>query len=290
VLYDIGVVSTKEPFQRLFNQGMILAFSYRDAQGKYYEPEKAEERAGKWYVGDVPVQQQIEKMSKSRYNVVNPDDVVREYGADSVRLYEMFMGPLDVTKPWQTSGVAGVRRFLERSWRLVCNEDDAIDARVVDDAPGPELERLLHKTVRIVTEDIEGLRFNTAISRLMELVNALTPMERRPRKVLETFVLLLSPFAPHAGEELWSRLGHPKTLAYEPWPTFDPALARDDEVEIVVQLNGKLRAKVRLPVGLDAPATLAGVKADPAVQALLAGRTMVKEIPVPGRLVNFVVK
>ncbi len=293
VLYDIGVVSTKEPFQRLFNQGMILAFSYRDANGKYLEPETITQLDGKPFFNGQEVVQQVEKMSKSRLNVVNPDDMVQEYGADSVRLYEMFMGPLDATKPWQTSGVAGVRRFLNRSWRLLCDDNDQVDARAIVDAE-PELRvaAALHKTIAAVTEDIEALRFNTAIARLMELVNVLTPMERRPRSVVETFVLLLSPFAPHVAEEMWAKLGHDTTLAYEPWPVADPVLvnAAIEQQEYPVQINGKLRARVMAPPRLAGDDLLAAVKADPDVQRLLANVTVVKEITIPGRLVNFVVR
>jgi leucyl-tRNA synthetase len=291
VLYDIGVVSTKEPFQRLFNQGMILAFSYRDARGKYYEPDQVTSADERYLVGEVEVSQQIEKMSKSRLNVVNPDDVVHEHGADSVRLYEMFMGPLDMTKPWQTSGVAGVRRFLNRSWRLLL-DDDRIDAtRVVDEEADIKLAALLHRTIAGVTADLDGLRFNTAIAKLMEFVNVLTPLERRPRKVLETYVLLLSPFAPHIAEEMWARLGHANTLAYQPWPVADLALAKAgvEQQEYPVQINGKLRAKVMAAPQLCKDDLLAAVKADPAVQRLLAAGTVKNEIVVPGKLVNFVV-
>ena len=246
VLYDIGAVSTKEPFQKLFNQGMILAFSYRDGSGRYHEPEKIIQTGGKFFADGVEAEQQIEKMSKSRFNVVNPDEVVGEFGADSMRLYEMFMGPLDVTKPWQTAGVAGVRRFLNRAWRLVCNDDDAeAIEHITDTAPDRQLGSLLHRTIASVTDDIENLRFNTAIAKLMELVNALTPMPQRPRVVLESFVLLLSPFAPHIAEEMWSKLGHKVSLAYEPWPVADPALVNAQELqEYPVQINGKLRARV----------------------------------------------
>jgi len=292
VLYDIGAVSTKEPFRKLFNQGMILAFSYRDASGKYHEPEKITHAGGKFFAGGLEAEQQIEKMSKSRFNVVNPDDIVNEFGADSMRLYEMFMGPLDVTKPWQTAGVAGVRRFLNRAWRLLCGEDDALDvARIVDAEPDGALASLLHRTIASVTDDIENLRFNTAIAKLMELVNVLTPMPERPRPVLETLVLLLSPFAPHIGEELWRKLGHATTLAYEPWPAADPALANAQALqEYPVQINGKLRARVTAISQLEREELLAVVKRDPEVQRLLAGVTIVREIVVPGRLVNFVVK
>jgi leucyl-tRNA synthetase len=290
VLYDIGVVSTKEPFQKLFNQGMILAFSYRDAQGRYYEPKDVTEREGKHFAGALEVDRQIEKMSKSRFNVVNPDDVVAEYGADSMRLYEMFMGPLDVTKPWQMAGVTGVRRFLDRAWRLVCDENDLLLPSITDDPPSPGLLRLRHKTVAVVTTEIEALRFNTAIARLMEMSNALTAAAARPRAVLEIFVLLLAPFAPHLAEELWRKLGHAETLAYEPWPDFDPDLALDETQEYVVQVNGKVRYRFQGKAGLAAEELVALAKGEPTVAGLLAGKTILKEIGIPGRLANFVVR
>lgn len=291
VLYDIGAVSTKEPFRKLFNQGMILAFSYRDAAGHYFEPGDVVERDGKHYGDGRELSRQVEKMSKSRFNVVNPDDVVDEYGADSMRLYEMFMGPLDVAKPWQMGGVSGVRRFLDRAWRIVCGEDDTLHPLVRADAEAPaDLLRLRHKTVGVVTEDIENLRFNTAIARLMEMANGLTAAAVRPREVVETFVKLLSPFAPHLAEELWGKLGHDGTLAYAPWPDFDPRLALQQTQEYVVQVNGKVRHRFHGEARLDGPALLAAAKAERQVAALLAGKIIVKEIGIPGRLVNFVVR
>jgi leucyl-tRNA synthetase len=291
VLYDIGVVSTPEPFARLFNQGMILAFSYRDEAGRYYEPDDVVERDGGYYADDQALTRQVEKMSKSRFNVVNPDDVVEQYGADAMRLYEMFMGPLDVAKPWQMSGVNGVRRFLDRAWRIVCGDDDELNPAVQVPVPAPTaLLRLRHQTVAAVTGDIEALRFNTAIARLMEMANGLTVAAVRPREVVETFVKLLAPFAPHLAEELWSKLGHEGTLAYAPWPDCDPAMTRKDTQEYVVQVNGKVRHRFEGAAGLDADALLAVAKAEPMVIALLDGRAVVKEIAVPGRLVNFVVE
>jgi leucyl-tRNA synthetase len=279
-----------ETFQRLFNQGMILAFSYRDAAGKYYEPEKVTECEGHYFADDMPVTQKIDKMSKSRFNVVNPDDIVEAYGADSLRLCEMFMGPLDMTKPWQTSAVRGMRYFLERAWRLVCDNDGPRSSQLVDVAPDPQLLRLQHKTVRAVTKGIECLRFNTSIARLMELANALTPMEQRPHSVVKTVVLMLAPFAPHLCEELWRMLGNSESLAYAPWPSFDPDLASDDQREYVVQLNGRIRRKIIADANMPAETLLALVKADRQVKELLAGKKIVKEFAVPGRLVNFVVR
>ncbi|MBY5915384.1 leucine--tRNA ligase [Rhizobium leguminosarum bv. trifolii] len=288
VLYDIGVVSTEEPFQRLFNQGMILAHSYRDAAGRYYAPSSVVEEQGRWFAGPVEVQRAVEKMSKSRLNVVNPDDVVDQFGADALRLYEMFMGPLDAAKPWQTAGVIGVCRFLERAWRIVCDESDGLASAVREAAPSPQLLCLRHQTVKTVTADIEAMRFNTGVSRLMELANALTVEAARPREVVETFVLLLAPFAPHIAEELWSKLGHGETLTWVSWPTFDPAMIEMETREYVVQINGKVRHRFEAAADLG-EALLAAARSEPAVMALLDGRMVVKEVLVPGRLVNFVV-
>ncbi|MGZ2501069.1 leucine--tRNA ligase [Rhizobium leguminosarum] len=289
VLYDIGVVSTEEPFQRLFNQGMILAHSYRDTAGRYYAPSSVVEEEGRWFAGPVEVERAVEKMSKSQLNVVNPDDVVDQFGADALRLYEMFMGPLDAAKPWQTAGVIGVRRFLERAWRIVCDESDGLSAAVREAAPSPQLLCLRHQTVKTVTADIEAIRFNTAVSRLMELANALTAEAARPREVVETFVLLLAPFAPHIAEELWSKLGHGETLTWVSWPTFDPAMIEMETREYVVQINGKVRHRFEAAADLG-EALLAAARSEPAVMALLDGRMVVKEVLVPGRLVNFVVE
>jgi leucyl-tRNA synthetase len=290
VLFDVGVVSTKEPFQKLFNQGMILAFSYKDDGGKYYRPDEVVERDGRWFAGEKAVSQQIEKMSKSRFNVVNADEVIDLYGADSMRLCEMFMGPLDLAKPWQMSGVAGVGRFLNRVWRIVVDDKDTLSAHICDIEPSPEIARLMHKTIRSVTGDIEALRFNTAVSKLMEMSNAVLSLERKPRSVVETLVLLLAPFAPHLAEELWSVLGHEGSLAFAPWPSFDAALAEDELREYVVQVNGKLRHKVLADAGLSAADLVQTIKADLRVTELLQRKQIVKEIAVPGRLVNFVVR
>jgi leucyl-tRNA synthetase len=290
VLYDIGIVSTKEPFQKLFNQGMILAHSYRDVAGRYYEPDEVCERAGRYYADNTEVHRQMEKMSKSRFNVVNPDDVVEEYGADSMRLYEMFMGPLDAAKPWQMSGVSGVRRFLDRAWRIVCTEDDTLHPAVQPVPAADNLLRLRHKAVVAVTQDIEALRFNTAIARLMELANALTAATVRPHESVESFVLLLAPFAPHIAEELWSKLGHQGTLADVAWPSFDPALAQDERQEYVVQVNGRVRHRFCAAAGLDRAALLTTAKTYPQVAALLQGKIIEKEVAIPGQLVSFVVR
>ncbi|MEZ6123923.1 MAG: class I tRNA ligase family protein [Planctomycetaceae bacterium] len=268
VLFDRGHVSMAEPFQKLVNQGMILG--------------EAD-----------PVTGKAEKMSKSRGNVINPDDVVRDYGADSLRLYEMFMGPLEQVKPWSMKGVEGVYRFLGRVWRMIIDdraEEVTLNAAVSDADATDEQLRTLHKTIKAVTDDINRLSFNTAISRMMEFTNFMSSEDARPKSVLEPFVLLLSPFAPHIAEELWRALGHSTTLAYEPWPTYDAALLVEDTVEIPVQFKGKLKCKIMVPNGLDAGALQAAAEADPTVQKLLEGQTVVKVIAVPGRMVNFVVK
>ena len=292
VLYDAGHVSTKEPFTKLFNQGMILAYSYQDAQGKYYYPHEVEKRGDDWVVKTTgaPLRVQIEKMSKSRYNVVNPDDVVQEYGADSMRLYEMFMGPLDRDKPWTDEGIQGVHRFLRRVWAVYVEESGALHPRIVADGGNHAMRRELHKTIKAVTNDIEKLQFNTAIARMMEFINAAIKTDRIDRDVMETFVLVLSPFAPHLAEELWERLGHTNTLAYESWPTFDETLLVEDTIEIPVQVNGKLRGKVVLPRDADKDAIIAAAKADPKVAGLIVEKTILKEIYVPGKMVNLVVK
>ncbi|MEX0602397.1 MAG: leucine--tRNA ligase, partial [Bacteroidota bacterium] len=220
VLFDLGYVSTKEPFMKLRHQGTILGEDSR-------------------------------KMSKSRGNVVNPDSVVAEYGADSMRLFEMFMGPLEEMKPWNTRSVEGVYRFLNRVWRLFIAENGSIDEAIRDITPTPAFERVYHQTVKKVGEDIEGLRFNTAIAQLMVFVNEAMKLEVRPKILLERFVLLVSPFAPHLAEELWERLGHAESLAHAPWPSFDQSKTLEDVVEVVVQVNGKVRSKVQVPHGTD---------------------------------------
>ena len=323
VLFDYGYVSASEPFQKLVNQGMILGEVQYDA---YWDPktnnyvsegevqdgrdrdepyelrtvkkEDIEFRDSKPYMRgtNIVLSGRAEKMSKARGNVINPDDVVREFGADSLRLFEMFMGPLEAVKPWSTAGVVGVRGFLDRAWRLVVDDKSdslALNASVQKVEPTDEQNRTLHKTIKQVTSDIEGMAFNTAIARMMEFVNFFTKQSIRPHSVMERFVLLLSPFAPHIAEELWSALGglgHEKTLAYEPWPTFDYALTKDAEIEIPVQILGKLRGKVVVPAGSDQATLIAAARAEPRIAELLSGKEVVKTIVVPGKLVNFVVK
>ncbi len=222
-----------------------------------------------------------EKMSKSRGNVVNPDDIVRSHGADALRLYEMFMGPLESVKPWQTSAIEGVRRFLDRTWNVCTN--------VSDEPAAEETQRLVHKTIKKVTEDIEAMRFHTAIASMMILVKHLGGLPQTSRAAAKTLALLVSPFAPHIGEELWERLGGSTTLAYEPWPTFDPALVKDDVVEIGVQVNGKARASIQIPADADEAAAKAIALADPKVQQWTNDKTIKKVIFVKGRILNLIV-
>ncbi len=303
VLYDCGLVPTKEPFEKLFNQGMILAYAYRETSGKYHHPDTVEHRPGQsadivsawdptqtvstdWYAGDIPVEQKLGKMGKSLNNSVDPLDIVATYGADTLRLYEMFMGPLEQVKPWQTSGCNGVYRFLTRVWRMFINDDEQV-AEFSETTP--EVRRALHRMIKEATTGIEALKFNTPIAEMMKFIN--TCKGSLPSRAdAETFLLVLSPFAPHIAEELWSRMGHDTTLADEPWPQWDEAALVEDMIEVVVQVGGKVRAKVSVPADADKDALLAAAKADDNVQKHIEGKRIVREIVVPGRLVNLVVK
>jgi len=258
VLYDYGYVSTPEPFHRLFHQGLILGEDGR-------------------------------KMSKSLGNVVNPDDVVARYGADALRLFEMFLGPLEATKPWSTKGIEGIARFLNRIWRLFVEEDGSLSPAIVDAPLNAEQEHLLHSTLKKVTEDIEALRFNTAIAQLMVFVSEVQHMLERPRALLEPFLLCLAPFAPHIAEELWHRLGHTDSIVLQRFPEYDPHKAAPPEVEVVFQVNGKLRARERLPRGLPQEELQQRALQHPNVQRFIAGRAIERIVVVPDRLVNIVV-
>lgn len=292
VLYDAGYVSTKEPFKKLFNQGMILAYSYQDKNGKYYYPHQVEQRDGQWFVKgtDIPVETKIEKMSKSRYNVVNPDEVIEKYGADAMRMYEMFMGPLDRDKPWTDEGIQGVYRFLKRIWALFIDENGNISSKFVLSGGDPSIEKELHKTIKCVSEDIENLQFNTAIAKMMEFVNSANKTKKIDMHIGEKFILILSPFAPHIAEEIWQRLGHSKTLAYEPWPQYNPNLIKEDTIEIPIQVNGKLRGKITISVNLSDKEILEQARNEEKIIPHLTGKQIVKEIYVPEKLINFVVK
>lgn len=287
VLYDAGLVSCDEPFKRLVNQGMIVAYSYRDDAGKYYYPKEVERRGNEWYVKgtDIRVNTQIEKMSKSRYNVVNPDEVIQEFGADSMRLYEMFMGPIEAEKPWSNDGISGVNRFLKRVWNLFETPNK------IAETGSFELTKLMHKTVKGVTDDMERMSYNTAIAKLMEYVNAVyKSAEPVSKNDMKTFVLLLAPQAPHIAEELWQRLGATESIAYAPWPVHDEEMTKTDTIDIVVQVMGKKRALITVSAEADKETVLKTAKENENVQAFINGKTIVKEIYVPNRLVNFVVK
>ncbi|PFI64769.1 leucine--tRNA ligase [Priestia megaterium] len=255
-LYDIGVVPTKEPFQKLFNQGMILG-------------------------------ENNEKMSKSKGNVVNPDEIVESHGADTLRLYEMFMGPLDASIAWSTKGLDGARRFLDRVWRLLVDDNGELSSKV-QESNDTTLERVYHQTVKKVTEDYEGLRFNTGISQLMVFINDAYKVDVLPKQYVEGFVKLLAPICPHTTEELWNKLGHEDTISYEAWPAFDEAKLVDDEVEIVVQINGKVRAKVNVPAEASREELQDIAMANEDVKEFIEGKTVRKVIAVPGKLVNIV--
>ena len=237
----------------------------------------------------VELKQIIAKMSKSLKNVVNPDDVVRDYGADSLRLYEMFMGPLDAVKPWQTQGIEGMNRFLNRAWRSVVGEEDA--APVYSDEAAPDaIVKVMHQSILKVSADIEGMSFNTAISQLMIFNNELMKMDKRYREPLETFVKLLQPFAPHIAEEMWSIMGHEGSLTNVAWPVGDASKTVESTVEVVFQVNGKLRAKVNVDKNLDKDALEQLALGHERIREFTDGKTVAKVIAVPGKLVNVVVK
>lgn len=230
-----------------------------------------------------------EKMSKSRGNVINPDDIVNEFGGDTLRMYEMFMGPLEVTKPWNTNGVEGMFRFLNRIWRLFVNEENQLNSKIVDGNANDAFLRTWHKTVKKVTEDMENLRFNTAISQLMIFINEAYKTDVLPRQAMENFVQMLSPLAPHIAEELWQRLGHKESITYVSWPTYDEALTVDAEVEIVIQVNGKIAERMKVAADADEAAMQEKAMSLQNVQNAIAGKTVRKVIAVKGRLVNIVV-
>lgn len=295
VLYDCGLVSTKEPFQGLVNQGTILAESYQDAAGKYYYPHDVAEKDGAFVAKSTgtPLTAQMEKMSKSKLNGINPNDVIETYGADSIRLYLLFIGPVTASTPWQTAGVEGVHRFLQRIWRLVVNEENGELSERLSDAPGdsnPELWRALHQTIKQVTEDTESIdKMNTAVSAMMIFVNNATQSGTLPKETLKVFLRLLAPYAPHIAQELWHRLGETELLAHEPWPVHDEQVLTEATVTIVAQVNGKLRNRLELPVDATDEEVKEAALADERIQRFVAGKPVRKVIVVPNRLINIVV-
>ncbi len=327
VLYDIGVVSTKEPFQKLVNQGMILGEMeytlFLDGKGNYVHPSESDafmgdltriklsdedlDKAGNGFklsdtaisrlglntAQEYLVEARSYKMSKSRGNVINPDDVIREYGADSLRLYEMFMGPLEQVKPWSMRGVEGVSRFLKRVWRVFIDEvSDELSSDLVDTEPDRQQLKVLHETIKKVTEDIEGGRYNTAISQLMIFNNEAMRWEQKPKSLLETFLVLLSPFAPHISEELWARLGHPESISAQEWPKYHESFLEANSFTYAIQVNGKVRATLEVEASLaeNKDSVLAMAKREASVAKYLCEGTLIKEIFVPKKIINFVVK
>lgn len=285
VLYDLGHVSSFEPFRKLFNQGMIQAYAYTDSRGSYVQAEEVMERDGAYYLGDLTVNREYGKMGKSLKNVVTPDDMCAAYGADTFRVYEMSMGPLEVSRPWETRAVVGSYRFLQRVWRAVVDEQTG-ELRVTEDPADEATRRLLHKVIDGVRGDMDTIRFNTAIAKLIELTNGLTRLSATPREVAEPLVLMVAPFAPHVAEELWRKLGHDTSLTYADFPTADPALLVADTVTYPVQVNGKVRGRVEVPA--DAAEEAVRAAALEAVAAALAGKEPRKVIVVKGRMVSVV--
>jgi leucyl-tRNA synthetase len=287
VLFDLGIVSTDEPYQRLFNQGMILAFAYETESGSKVSGDFVEEREGKYFHKETgaELRQIVAKMSKSLKNVVNPDDVTSRYGADSLRLYEMFMGPLDVTKPWDEKGVKGVFGFLGRTFRFVSNPENIFNGK-----EDPEVLKSLHQTIKKVEADIENLHFNTGISAMMIFLNLATKKGKITTDTALTFTKVLSPFAPHVAEELWQILGKTNTLAYEPWPGFNEEYLREDNFNYPVSFNGKTRFNIELPVNLTKDEIIKAVLADERAKKWIGDSTISNIIVVPCRIVNIVIK
>ncbi|MFI3258384.1 MAG: leucine--tRNA ligase, partial [Spirochaetales bacterium] len=288
VLYDMNLVNTKEPFQRLINQGMITAYAFQRAnktlvpvdevQPVEGSPDDFEEIATGEKLARV-----IAKMSKSLKNVINPDDVIKEFGADSVRMYEMFMGPLEVSKPWNTQGILGVHRFLEKVW--------TVSEKALTDDCSAETEKLLHKSIKKITNDTKSLNFNTAISQMMIFINEVSKLPELPRNAWMQFVKMFSVYAPHVGEELWEKLGvSTGTIAYETWPTWDESLCKDDTCTVVIQINGKLRDKFDIAVNTDKVILEKIAMESDVTKRFIEGKTVVKVIVVPNKLVNIVIK
>lgn len=295
VLYDCGLVSTKEPFQQLFNQGLIQAYSYQDAQGKYYYPHDVEQRDGQWVGKSTgrPVHTQLEKMSKSKLNVYGLDDVIDRYGADAVRLYELFIGPVSASVPWNMAGIDGVSRFLNKVWRALIDERTGeVSSKVTTAPPESELAlwKQLHKTIKAVNESVASIdKLNTAVSRLMEFVNALGQAATIPTATAQTFLRLLAPFAPHIAEELWSRLGETPMIVYASWPSYDEALCVDEMIDAPVQVNGKLRAVLTVDAAIDDDTLQQLALTDSRVAKYVDGKTVKRILVTSAKLVNIVV-
>ena len=292
VLFDLGYVSSYEPYRRLYNQGYIQAFAYTDSRGVYVPAAEVEERDGKFYYQGEEVTQEYGKMGKSLKNSVSPDEICDDYGADTLRVYEMAMGPLDTSRPWATKDVVGAQRFLQRLWRLVVDEETG-DVTVSDAELDDDTAKALHRTIAGIRDDYENLRLNTVVAKAIEYVNfltkhfAATPV---PRAAVTPIVIMIAPIAPHIAEELWQRLGHDDTITYVDFPTFDEKWLVDDEIELPVQINGKVRSRIMVPTEADRDQIAAIALADATIQSHIADKTVVKQIVVPGRMVNLVVK
>lgn len=287
VLFDLGYVSTPEPFHKLFNQGMIQARSYQDEKGKYYYPDEVMEKDGKFYSikGEVPLKTKIEKMSKSRYNVVTPDEITENFGADSLRLYELFMAALEDSAVWQTENISGVRRFIERVWHLFSSDEFGENAEF-----DKEISNIMHKTIKKVTEDIEKLQFNTAVSQLMIFVNEIYKHKTVSKNTLGVLIRLLAPMAPHVSEELWQKLGHTESIFKSTWPEYDENLAKDEKIEVPVQINGKLRGTVLADRDTSQEVIQALAMENPNITKFTDEKTIVKVIYVPNKIFNLIVK
>ena len=291
VLFDLGFVSSKEPYRRLYNQGYIQAYAYTDSRGVYVPAAEVEEKDGRFFFDGAEVNREYGKMGKSLKNAVAPDDVVRDFGADTLRVYEMSMGPLDTSRPWATKDVVGAHRFLQRLWRLVVSEASG-EVAVVDASLTEDDLKALHRTIAGVRDDYEHLRDNTVAAKLIEYVNYLTKTypSGAPRDAVEPLVQMVSPLAPHIAEELWSVLGHTETITFEPFPEFDEQWLVDDTVEVPVQINGKVKARIDVATDATKDDLEAAALADERVADLVAGKNVVKVIAIPGRMVNLVVK
>ena len=289
VLFDLGHVSTPEPFQRLFNQGYIQAAAFQDQRGIYVDATEVTEDGHKYYFQGEEVLRSFGKMGKSLKNSVTPDDMYEEYGADTLRLYEMFMGPLDQDRPWETKSVVGSQRLIQRVWRNLVDEETG-DITVSEDQPSKELNRRLHATIKTVNEDMNELRFNTAIARITELNNELTKLDApTPRSVAENLVLLLAPLTPHVSEELWEKLGHTETVVYQTFPIADQSLLTEDLVDIPIQVNGKVRSKIRIEANTSDDDLQAAALTDEKIKNFLQDKHPKKVIIISGKLVNVVI-
>jgi leucyl-tRNA synthetase len=288
VLFDLGHVSSKEPYARLFNQGYIQAAAYKDEREIYVDATAIEQRDGEFFYEGRPVTREFGKMGKSLKNAVSPDDMYDEYGADTLRLYEMATGPMDASRPWETRDVVGMYRFLQRLWRNMADEGTG-ECTVLDTPADDDTRKLLHRTIDVVRTEMDALRFNTAIAKLIELNNAVTKLDATPREVAEPMVLMAAPLVPHMAEELWRKLGQTGTLTYLDYPVADPQYLVDDTIEYPVQVNGKVRSRVTVATDADAATVEAAALSDDKVIGAIGGKPAKKVIVVPGRMVNVVI-